>query len=206
MFTPDFKSEPYWWDRSPRPNIPKTELPASVDVAVVGSGNTGLNAALVTARGGRSTCVFDAGDAGFGCSSRNGGQISTSVKPSLAQLTRKYGAEVAVELIKDGQCALGWIGDFVARENIDCDFGAPGRCHAAHNPRAFDKMVAGARHQPKGLEVPYQVVTRSDQHSEIGTDSYHGGIVYEQHACLDPARYHKSRCPLWTKSCANICN
>ncbi|MDE0208734.1 MAG: FAD-dependent oxidoreductase, partial [Boseongicola sp.] len=48
------------------------DLPPSIDVAVVGSGYTGLNSAVVTARGGRSTLVLDAYDAGFGCSTRNG--------------------------------------------------------------------------------------------------------------------------------------
>ncbi len=45
---------PFWWDDVPRPTLAETPLPATVDVAIVGSGYTGLNAALETARGGRS--------------------------------------------------------------------------------------------------------------------------------------------------------
>ena len=45
---------------------------------IVGSGYTGINAAIETARGGRQTLVLDAEEPGWGCSTRNGGQISTS--------------------------------------------------------------------------------------------------------------------------------
>jgi glycine/D-amino acid oxidase-like deaminating enzyme len=191
MFTSDFKSIPYWWDQTPRPVLAKNDLPRSVDVAVVGSGYTGLHAALVTARGGRSTLVLDAEDAGFGCSTRNGGQISTSVKPSLGELTRRYGRATAEGVIREGQGALTWLAEFVAREQIQCDFKVPGRFHAAHSARAFDKLVAGVQNQPKGFEVPYTIVPRADQAAEIGTEGYHGGVVFEAHASLDPARYHQ---------------
>ena len=191
MFAPDFKPEPYWWDRMPRPALAAGELPASAEVAIVGSGYTGLNSAIVTARGGRSTLVMDSEDAGFGCSTRNGGQISTSIKPSLGELSRKYGQQAAFDILKEGQDALAWIGSFIEDEGIDCDFMVPGRFHAAHHPGAFARLVRQAREQPPGLEVPCRIVERVDQPAEIGTDSYHGGIVFEEHASLDPARYHQ---------------
>ena len=49
MIGPDFKSEPYWWDRTPRPDLAVDDLPTYVDVAILGSGYTGLNSAVVTA-------------------------------------------------------------------------------------------------------------------------------------------------------------
>ena len=112
IFTDDFKTTPYWWERSPRPALPSTDLPGTVDVAIIGSGYTGLHAGIAVARGGRSVLVFDAEDAGWGCSSRNGGQISTSVKPSFDELAKLHGREVAFALLKDGQNALAWIERF----------------------------------------------------------------------------------------------
>ena len=90
-------------------------LPGAVDVAIVGSGYTGLLAALQTARAGRSTLVLDAEDAGWGCSTRNGGQISTSLKPGLDELTAKHGKERAFAILRQGHEALAFIGDFIAR-------------------------------------------------------------------------------------------
>ncbi|MFK7894062.1 MAG: FAD-dependent oxidoreductase, partial [Granulosicoccus sp.] len=85
----------YWLDDLPAPPPLTPVPPDETDVAIVGSGYTGLHAALQCARGGRSTLVLDAADPGWGCSTRNGGQISTSVKPSLEKLTTKYGRERA---------------------------------------------------------------------------------------------------------------
>jgi glycine/D-amino acid oxidase-like deaminating enzyme len=189
--TKDFKAEPYWWDRSPRPDLGAPELPMSVDVAVIGSGYTGLCAALQVARSGRSTLVLDAEDAGWGCSSRNGGQISTSIKPDYQALAGKHGAEIAFNIIKEGHNSLAFMKDFVADEAIDCDFIVPGRFHAAHNAREYDALAREIASAPMGLEVPAHMVPRAEQHQELGTDVYHGGAVMEAHASLDPGRYHQ---------------
>jgi glycine/D-amino acid oxidase-like deaminating enzyme len=192
LFTADFKTQAYWWDRTPRPQ-PDSEavLPARVDVAVIGSGYTGLSAALQTARGGRTTLVLDAEAAGWGCSSRNGGQISTSTKPEFDALARRHGAETARAIVEDGHQALRWIEAFVAEEDIACDFEVVGRFHAAHNAAAFRRLAESAKHQVPGLDTGAEIVPRSEQHREIGTDAYHGGVVLPRHAALDPARFHQ---------------
>lgn len=191
LFTDDAKLTPYWWDRTPRPALPGATPPAKADVLVIGSGYTGLSAALQTARGGRDTVVLDAEDAGWGCSSRNGGQISTSVKPRYAELVPQYGHELAFRIVKEGQNSLAWIGDFIAAEEIDCDFRRAGRFHAAHNPARYEALAQSLKEQPKGLEIAAHLVPRAEQRSELGTDAYHGGIVYEQHASVDPGRLHQ---------------
>ncbi|MEM9140194.1 MAG: FAD-binding oxidoreductase, partial [Pseudomonadota bacterium] len=165
IFTEDFKAQPYWWDATPRPRLPRDDLPVTVDVAVVGSGYTGLNAALTVARGGRSALVFDAADAGFGCSSRNGGQISTSIKPEFEDLAKHHGKDAALAILREGQNALDWISELVRSEEIDCDFGVRGRFHAAHNPVQYEKLARDVANPPKGLDIPADVIARSDQHS-----------------------------------------
>ncbi|MFM9998583.1 MAG: NAD(P)/FAD-dependent oxidoreductase [Burkholderiaceae bacterium] len=187
----DCKLSPYWWEQVPRPRLPDRALPKTVDVAVIGAGYTGLHAALQTARGGRTTIVFDAEDAGWGCSTRNGGQISTSIKPSFEQLARRHGSQRAFEILKEGQRSLDWIADFVRSEAIDCDFGQVGRFHAAHNAAQYEALGGRIATQPKGLEVDAFMLTRAQQRSELGSDAYWGGVVYTRHCSVDPARYHQ---------------
>jgi len=187
----DCKPTPLWWDHVPRPVLPDARLPATVDVLVIGAGYTGLHAALQTARGGRSTLVIDAEDAGWGCSTRNGGQVSTSIKPTYDDLARRHGAQRAFDILREGQQSLAWIADFIAKEGIDCDFGQVGRFHAAHNAAQYEALAAKVAHQPKGLEVRAHMVARSEQRSELGSDAYWGGVVYEQHCSMHPARYHQ---------------
>jgi glycine/D-amino acid oxidase-like deaminating enzyme len=190
LFAHDFKATPYWWDDTPRPEPAAAALPQKVDVAIVGSGYTGLNAAVQIVRGGRSTVVIDAEVAGWGCSTRNGGQISTSVKPDYDDLAARHGPAQAFAILKEGQDALAWIGEMIAAEGINCHFKVSGRFHAAHNPAQYEKLAARIGNQPKGLEVPAHMVQRSEQHGELGTDAYYGGVVYPKHASLDPARFH----------------
>jgi len=188
----DCKYEPYWWDRVPRPQERAGGLlPQRADVAIIGSGYTGLNAALQTARGGRQTIVLDAEEAGWGCSTRNGGHVSTSIKPSYDKLARRYGPQRAHDLVKEGQNSLAWLGELVRSEAMDCDFTIAGRFHAAHNKAQFEAMARGIASQPKGLEMDAHVVPRAELRSELGTDAYQGGVVYTQHASIDPARYHQ---------------
>lgn len=187
----DCKWTPYWWEDVPRPALPDVALPATVDVAVVGAGYTGLHAALQTVRGGRSTLVLDAEEAGWGCSSRNGGQISTSIKPTFDQLARRHGPQRAFDILKEGQQSLAWIAQFVRSEGIDCDFGQVGRFHAAHNAAQYEALAARVGSQPKGLEVDAFMVPRDRQREELGTDLYWGGAVYTQHCSVHPARYHQ---------------
>ena len=188
IFTEDFADRPYWWEASPpAAGADEGPLPARVEVAVVGSGYTGLGAALETARGGRETLVLEAEVPGWGCSTRNGGQISTSIKPGLATLTRRHGAEAARAILEVGREALAWIGDFVATEGIDCDFRVAGRLHGAHSPAAFKRLAAEARAAPAGEA---EVVPKGEIGREIATDAYHGGVVHLRHAVLDPGRFH----------------
>lgn len=187
----DFKTEPYWWDDVEPPDLGTADPPAEADVVVIGSGFTGLNAALQTLRGGRSTVILDAETAGWGCSTRNGGQISTSVKVDFEELSRRYGTDRAFQILKEGHDALAWIEKFVAEEGIECNFNVSGRFHAAHNPVQFDRLAARIRSEPPGLETGAYLVERSDQRQELGTDAYFGGLVYPRHAALHPARYHR---------------
>lgn len=187
----DFKLNPYWWDRTPRPAQEDRDLPVRTDVLVIGSGYTGLHCALETARAGRETLVVDAEDAGWGCSTRNGGQVGDGVKPDFDTLCRRYGQELAFALVSEARGALAWLGDFVDDEGIDCDYSRCGRFIGAHNPRQFDRLVRQARYQPPGLELPLRIVSPYQQAAEIDSDYYHGGLVVEHHCALDPARYHQ---------------
>jgi len=191
LFSDDYKTTPYWWEETPRPEISQHALPVKADVVVIGAGYTGLSAALQTSRGGRHTVVVDADDVGWGCSTKNGGQISTSIKPTYQELASKYGAERAFKILKEGHNALAWIADFVASEKIDCHFKIAGKFTGAHNPAQYELLGKKIDHQQKGLEVEAYLIPRAEQHTELGSDIYHGGVVFPKFASIDPARFHQ---------------
>ncbi len=204
IFADNYRDQPFWWDRTPRPEIVERVLPSKADVAIVGSGYTGLCAAIQTARAGRHTVVLDAEAVGWGCSSRNGGQVSTSIKPSYDELKEKYGHELAFGIVKEGHNALQWIGEFIEQEGIDCDFEVCGRFYAAHTPRHYVQLQQKFEKPVKGLETDSYMVPRHEQHAEISSEHYHGGVVHPRHASLDPARYHQELLELATQAGAEL--
>ena len=187
----DIRQSPYWHDQiGPAPTL-AADLPEKVDVLVVGAGYTGLSAAITTARGGRSTLVLDAEDPGYGCSTRNGGQISTSVKPSLDKLAAKFGMERARGIRLEGAKALKWIGDFIADEGLDCDFRRVGRFHAAHTPQHYETLARDAEKMRQRENIESFAVPRHEQRSQLGTDAYFGGVVFSAHCSVHPGKFHR---------------
>ncbi len=190
IFATTYKTEPFWWEDAPRPVLPSITLPQRIDVLVIGSGYTGLSAATEIARNGRSVLVIDAESAGWGCSSRNGGQASTSIKPGFDALAGRHNEQLAFGIRREGIAALDYLDELITSEHLDCDWTRSGRFHAAHNPKQFETLAKLPASQPKGLEVPMEVVSRGEQRREIGSDAYFGGLVYPRHGALHPGKYH----------------
>ena len=192
IFAEDYRDKVYWWDHSPAPQIEPAPLPKKTDVLVIGSGYTGLCAALQTARAGRDTLVLDAAALGHGCSTRNGGQVTNMLKPSLAGLGRQYGAEKALKMLQEGPASMKFLKELIADEAIDCDLRTNGKFRAAHNRAQYEAMARQYANQTKGLEQQADMVPRSEQRREIGSDLYYGGAVVHAHFALDPAKYHSA--------------
>ena len=81
LFAPDFAPTCYWQDAVPARDIAGDGLPAIADTLVIGSGYTGLSAALELARAGRATVVIDAEAAGWGCSTTAPSRTGTTTAP-----------------------------------------------------------------------------------------------------------------------------
>ena len=139
------KSEPYWWQAAPLAASDPMPLRDSSDVVIVGAGYTGLSAALTLARAGRSVQVFDRQRPGEGASSRNGGITSGNLRPSLAALTKRFGAERAAALVAESKAAREDLYRFIAEEGIDCDFKLVGRFAGASPGRRLRPPGAGGR-------------------------------------------------------------
>ncbi len=192
LFTGDYKSEPYWMEDVVPLQLGDNSLPDKADVVVIGSGYTGSHAALETARAGLHTVVIDSGNIGQGCSTRNGGQVSSSIKPDVDELTEKYGRDRAKAIRQEGENALNWIESFVQNEGIDCDFERNGLYYAAHTPRHYESLARDAdilKHK-EGIEA--FAVPQQDQKTELGSDAYFGGLVFPRHAALHAAKYHSA--------------
>ncbi len=166
-------------------------MPKAADVVVIGSGFTGLSAALTLLRRGRSVVVLDAGDPGCGASTRNGGQVgSGNQKFSVKRLVALRGARKAADMLREGTRMLAYIKDLVVAENIACGFTVSGRFRGAVRPAHYEAMARDMDDLRRVAGVESFMVPRAEQHREIGTDVFHGGSVLPHDAALHPGLYH----------------
>ncbi len=191
IFAEGFKETPYWWEEAPRPTLPEIPLPAEADVAIVGSGFTGLSAALDLARAGRSVVVIDANDAGFGASSRNGGVVGGQLKWSHSDLVERVGKDKAVDLSREAQASLEYTKDLIEREQIACHLQKVGAFTGAHRPSHYDSMARELERTKKDVGVEAEMVPASATRTEVDTAAYHGGKIMFRNAGVHPALYHQ---------------
>lgn len=185
------KSEPYWWEQAPRPKLPEFTLPKRVDVAVVGSGYTGLNAALTLARAGRDVLVFDAEAAGWGASSRNQGHIGLFTRSSFGDLEKRYGKPRATALVKEGLAAVEFVISLIERENIECYLRKTGRFIAAPRRSSYEALAREAEIIKREIGFESEMVSRDEMlRRELVSDAYVGGQIRFGEASLHGAMFH----------------
>jgi len=183
------KETPYWWaDADPLPAAPGPP-PDRADVAILGGGYTGLAAGRRLALSGARVVVLEARSIGWGASSRNGGQVLSGLKVGATALLARFGPERARELFSASLQAIAFVEALVRDEGIECGFRRSGHLEAAFKPAHFERMKRERDTLAREFGHPVQVIPRSEQRSELGTDYYHGLLLDEASACLHPGRY-----------------
>lgn len=183
--------DPYWWEAAPLRELPEAPLPAKVDVAVVGAGFTGLSAALTLARGGRSVAVLEQDRAGEGASSRNGGIASGNLRMGFGAMIGAFGLDRAKQIYGEGIAARRDLARFIDEEGIECQYAPVGRFTGAMRPADYEDLARNTELLNRHLDFGAVMVPRSEQHAEVGTDLYHGGMLRPDIGGLQPALLHR---------------
>ena len=189
IFTDDFKTTPYWWDSAPRPQRVTSALPAKTDVVIVGSGATGLSAALTLARAGREVVLAEAGDPGQGASSRATGAVGRTLKHGFSEILSLEGEASAKRMYGEARQAYDFLVNLIENEKIDCDMVQPGRYMAANTAAHYEAMARDLELKRRHLGDSYRMVPRADQHQEIGSDFFHGGGVVPDQRLINPGKF-----------------
>jgi len=183
------KDANYWLTTVNQPEIPVLQLPAKTDTVVIGAGFSGLSAALTLAKAGASTTVLEAETVGWGASSRNGGMVLTGLKLGPEILIKKFGRDRARQLFKFSLDSIETVEKIVADELIDCSFKRTGHLEVAWKPSHFEGYSRAAEMMSSEFGHSVKVIPRSEQHNEIGSDLYFGGMADELSAGINPAQF-----------------
>jgi taurine dehydrogenase large subunit len=114
------------------------------DVAIVGSGYTGLACAIHLAREyGIKATVLEANGVAWGCSTRNGGQAqSASGRLTRSQWIARWGLDIARRLHAEIEDGFETFEELVRNSPIDCEPQRGGHLYIAHRQRSLDKIAA----------------------------------------------------------------
>jgi glycine/D-amino acid oxidase-like deaminating enzyme/nitrite reductase/ring-hydroxylating ferredoxin subunit len=112
----------FWIDTTPHTNYPVMSGDVSVDVAVVGGGITGLTAAVLLKRLGKTVAVIEARRIAEGVTGHTTAKLTSQHQLVYNTLIEVHGEEKARLYAEANEAAIDRVESFVQEKNIDCDF------------------------------------------------------------------------------------
>lgn len=173
---------PTWWVASAG-TPPQDDGPVvrdiDVDVAIIGSGATGMSTALYLAQEhGIQATVLEANQASWGCSSRSGGQgQNASGRLKRSQWIRRWGLDVAKQL--DAEIRSGFENFRHLTTQIDCDACDGGHLYLAHRPEKLTGLAAEARVMREQFGYDTRMLTAEEVRRDYCDERETAGALFE---------------------------
>ncbi|MCV9962873.1 FAD-binding oxidoreductase [Pararhizobium sp. BT-229] len=159
-----------------RPEYPPLSGSVETDVAIVGGGFTGLQAAYNLAQRGVRVTLIDAYRFGDGASGRNGGQLGTGQRWSPEDLEGALGFERSKALFDLAEDAKKYLLDFASTHAIDIEYveGQLNVCHKKSHEKDYRESVEIAASR---YGYPHQsFMERDETVARLGSERYLFGI------------------------------
>lgn len=165
---------------------------AAAEVAIIGGGFTGLNAALRLAGAhGRDVAVLEAGPIGWGASGRNGGFCCIgSSKLSYGDMIGKFGLDATREFFEAQRNAVTHVAGLLDEHGIEADRTEEGEIQLAHRPNRVRGMLEEQAFLKRTFGLDCRLVGREGLAAEgAGSDYFHGGLASPLGFGLHPLKY-----------------
>ena len=139
---------PLWWETAEPATAYDGEVPAAVDVAIVGGGLTGLWSAyyLLEHQPDLSVLVLEAEHVGFGASGRNGGWVSALWPVSPDVVAGRHGRPAALDLTAALRETVDEVGARCSTEGIEAGFVKGGTLSLARSSAHERRARAEVQH------------------------------------------------------------
>jgi glycine/D-amino acid oxidase-like deaminating enzyme len=181
-----------WWrDGAPPADHPELKGDHAAEIAVIGGGFTGLNAALALADAGAAVTVIDAEQPGWGASGRNGGFCCLGgSKLGGSIMGKRFGEDARGAWHAVERAAVDHVSDLLSEHHIDADRHSNGETLLAHSPKAMQSIRASfaETHETYGVE-PDLIPPEELRQRGLG-GAFHGGMTLPIGFALNPSKYH----------------
>ncbi|ALM53196.1 NAD(P)/FAD-dependent oxidoreductase [Halomonas huangheensis] len=149
------------------------------DVVIIGSGFTGLTAAIFLAEQyGIKATVLEANRVSWGCSTRNGGQAQcASGRLKRSQWIERYGLQTALGLHRE--CVEGMQAFKSLIADIDCEPQPGGHLYIAHRSRMMPGLEKEARLLRETFDYDARIIDADTVRNEWVGDTEAAGAMHE---------------------------
>ncbi|MAD46942.1 MAG: FAD-dependent oxidoreductase [Oceanospirillaceae bacterium] len=158
------------------------------DVTIIGSGMTGISAALELVERGYRVVVLEAQDLAWGASGRSGGQIIAGAGEDGASMLKLLGKEDARKAFDISLEAIELIRHRVSQYNIDCDLKS-GQMEVAARPKHMAHLRQAAELMQNTFGYPVDVIDAQQTAEKTGSQAYYGAIFDPNGGHLHPMNY-----------------
>lgn len=171
----------YWIGTAgePPPDDGPITQDVDVDVAIIGSGFTGLTCAIFLAQEyGIKATVLEANRVSWGCSTRNGGQAQcASGRLKRSQWIERYGLETALRLHREVCDGMQTFKDLI--RDIECDPQPGGHLYVAHRPQVMPGLEKEAKVLREVFHYDARILDADTVRREYVDDKETAGAMHE---------------------------
>ena len=190
-----YRERSFWHDTCPGSLEPRAALggDATVDVAIVGGGYTGLWTAyyLLSIDPSIRVMVIERDIVGFGASGRNGGWCVGELAAGPKRHEAVAGNDAARRFLHSLHDAVDEVGRVAKREGIDCQYAKGGAIRLARNRAHLTRQ----REQAELFQVAYgltdqdmRMLDADEARAHLAATGVVGGMFFAHAAALHPAR------------------
>jgi glycine/D-amino acid oxidase-like deaminating enzyme len=160
------------------------------DVAIIGSGSTGVSTALYLAQEyGIRAVVLEANKTSWGCSSRSGGQgQNASGRLKRSQWIARWGVDVAKQL--DTEIRTGFENFKLLTTQIECEAFDGGHLYLAHRPEKLNGLKEEARTMRETFGYDTRMLSASEIRATYCDErETAGGLLEAQGVGIHPLKF-----------------
>lgn len=150
-----------------------------VDVVIIGSGYTGLTAAIFLAeKHGIKATVLEANRSSWGCSTRNGGQAQcASGRLKRSQWIQRYGLDTALRMHQECLDGMETFKELI--KDIDCEPQPGGHLYIAHRPKVMPTLEKEAKLLREVFKYDARILDADTVKREYVNDQEAAGAMHE---------------------------